>query len=99
MPESEKFTPNMEVASAPGVSEPAEEAQLDKKEPVKQEPVKPKAPALSLSKPVLVSFARWFAARGKERGWKPHWQAGMRAYANTAGRLSMEGWDEVFKEY
>jgi hypothetical protein len=50
-------------------------------------PPAPKGPA--------VPFARWFQAKG----FKPHWIGGMKAFADTSGRKTMEEWDQVFKNY
>jgi hypothetical protein len=90
-------------ASAPSVSESAKEAKSPKVEEISEvvppKKVAPVPPSLPKARPVLVSFARWFAARSREKGWKPHWVAGMKAYANTAGRLPMEGWDKLFENY
>jgi hypothetical protein len=94
----EKSTKSKEKASAPTAPKKVKEA---KKEPEKSEPkVKAKAPVAKSPVPVLtVSFARWFAARSKVKKWKPHWMAGMKAYANTSGRKPYEEWDRIFKDY
>lgn len=87
-------------ASVPSMFESAKEAKSPKVEEEKVEAkTAPAAPPAPTARPVLVSFARWFAARSREKGWKPHWVAGMKAYANTAGRLPMAGWDDLFKSY
>lgn len=102
----------VEVASAPKAPSAAEKSSGEPKPPKASKPKLPKAGEPKLPKavvapaapapkarPVLVSFARWFATRSKEKGWKSHWVAGMKAYANTAGRLPMAGWDELFRNY
>lgn len=92
----------VEVASAPKVPSAVEAPTSPKEKPPKEStPPKKAAPVAPPPKarPVLVSFVRWFATRSKERGWKSHWAAGMKAYANTAGRLPMDGWDDLFKNY
>ncbi len=79
----------------------------EKKDPppkeVKEEPKVEVAKAPPAPMPVrgnpVVSFERWFAAQSKLRRWKPHWMAGMRAYADTSGRKSMDDWDQTFKAY
>lgn len=42
-----------------------------------------------------VNFARWF----RSKGFKPHWEAGMRAYTNTEGRRPLLEWDRLFRDY
>jgi len=86
-----------ETASAP----PAEKKTEKEPKPKKVEETKAEvaeAPVPVRGNPV-VSFERWFAARSKQKRWKPHWLAGMRAYADTSGRKSIEEWDRIFKNY
>jgi len=42
-----------------------------------------------------IPFHRWF----KARGFKPRWEAGMRAFTNTAQRRTLAEWDATFKSY
>ena len=63
-------------------------------EVVKKDVVPPPVVPAEASGP-LISFERWF----KSRRYKPHWIAGMRAYASTSGRKTSEGWDQLFKNY
>lgn len=58
-----------------------------KTEKLKEDDLKPVAP--------LIPFSRWFNARG----YKPHWKAGMEAYADTSGKKTVEAWDTIFKNY
>jgi len=93
-----------EAASAPIEREPTEEAKSSdvkekEKQPVVQKKLVPTPVPPLTARPVLVSFSRWFSARSREKGWKPHWVAGMKAYASTAGRLPMDGWDDLFRNY
>lgn len=103
--DEKRSTVKEKQASASSVPESVKEAKspdADKKaaEPPKVErAAPPRATPTPPAKMRLVSFARWFAARSREKGWKPHWVAGMKAYANTSGRLPMEGWDELFRNY
>lgn len=100
MPDKKKTTTTKQsTASAPSVSESAKEAKSPAEEKVVEKPQAAPVSPPPRMRPVLVSFARWFAARSKVKGWKPHWVAGMKAYANTSGRLPMEGWDDLFKNY
>lgn len=47
----------------------------------------------------VVTFAKWFRLRGKERGFKPHWATGMQAYTDTTVSRPIKEWDEIFKNY
>lgn len=46
-----------------------------------------------------VTFTKWFKVRGKERGFKPHWVAGLQAFADTNVPRPMSEWDRIFKAY
>jgi len=108
MAEKKSSTKRVMVEDGPKTTVLASAPAAEKKEPKpkKAEENKPVAVAASLPpapEPVrgnpVVSFERWFAARSKERRWKPHWIRGMRAYANTSGRKSLEEWDRIFANY
>jgi hypothetical protein len=43
----------------------------------------------------LVAFSVWFRAKR----FKPHWAAGMQAYADTTKRRTVADWDRLFKGY
>lgn len=43
----------------------------------------------------LVSFSRWFVARG----FRAHWKEGMAAYTDITLKRTMSDWDRVFKNY
>lgn len=64
----------------------------------KAEKIKPPTQAAPRKEP-LVSFERWFKARSPEKGYKPHWIAGMQAFTDTSTRRSMSDWDSIFKNY
>ena len=43
----------------------------------------------------LVSFDKWFAAKG----FKFHWKAGMKAYTDTTFKKTFSNWEKTFKNY
>lgn len=43
----------------------------------------------------IVSFDRWFATTQRP----PHHKAGMKAFANTAGKKPVEQWNLIFQSY
>jgi hypothetical protein len=45
--------------------------------------------------PLLLSFDRWFSTLDKP----DHHKAGMKAYASTSGKKSLEQWAAIFKNY
>jgi len=49
--------------------------------------------------PLPISFSKWFKLRAKERGFKPHWVAGMQAFTNTAVPRTVSDWDRLFENY
>jgi len=53
------------------------------------------SPAPAVETLPLITFDRWFSAKG----FKPHWKAGMIAFADTAGRKTAAEWDAIFKSY
>jgi len=53
-------------------------------------------PATESAPEPIMNFDRWFNAQ-KEK--KPHWKAGMKAYANTNGRRTASAWATLFKNY
>ena len=59
----------------------------------------PVPPPIPQAKSMLCSFDKWFMSRSKIKGWKPHWKNGLKAYADTSGRRSMEDWDLLFEKY
>ena len=71
--------------------------------PIVAPKVTPKAPAMlgiqqSTVDPI-VPFRTWFRLRSKERGYKPHWIEGMKAYTKTSTPRSLAEWDNVFSQY
>jgi hypothetical protein len=65
-----------------------EEAKPPKEPPKPKAPPKPRGP--------MVTFTRWFNARG----FRPHWKAGMAVHAgNTKMRRTPEEWDKLFENY
>lgn len=61
------------------------------------EDVAPKAVLAASAPPeVVMTFDRWF---GSQKDKKPHWKAGMKAYANTNGRRTASAWASLFKNY
>ena len=44
---------------------------------------------------VPCTFSRWF----RSKGFKPHWQAGMEAYADVSRKRTPSEWDLIFKNY
>ena len=85
-----------EAKLSPPKKKKAEAKKEEVKEEVKKEPEKAPEPE---SFAPAVSFNRWFRSRSKARGFKPHWVAGMRKYADISGRHSLEQWDLIFKDY
>jgi hypothetical protein len=77
-------------------SEPAVE--LEKAFVVIQPIVVAPAPVEVAPEPV-VGFSSWFRVRSKQRGYKPHWIDGMKAFTDTNSPRSMKDWDEAFKAY
>lgn len=45
--------------------------------------------------PVLLTFDRWFALQGRPA----HHKGGMKAFATTAGKKTVEAWDRIFRKY
>jgi hypothetical protein len=93
---AEKKSRKMDVKEKKKASAPVEADPAPKE--VKEVAEKP-APAVAPPVLPLVSFVRWFKARSKERGFKPHWMKGMQSYANTSGRHTMDEWDQIFSKY
>lgn len=83
--------------------EPVIEAPVDVKDeappvaaaPEEAIPEAPKEPAKPEKPELVVTFDRWFAMQGRP----DHWKAGMRAYANTAGKKPLSAWDKIFSSY
>jgi hypothetical protein len=99
--EEPKKEPKSTVSALAADKEKKEEpkkVEVPKAEPQKPKAPPPQAPASVRGDPV-VSFERWFAARSKQKKWKPHWMDGMRAFAKTSGRKSMSAWDQIFEKY
>lgn len=61
-------------------------------------PVAPVGPQMSNLEPP-VPFDKWFKVRSKERGYRPHWMAGMQAYTDTNVPRPMTEWDNLFRNY
>ena len=74
---------------------PTEAKEAAASEPKSKPSPEPTAPAKATQPERLVSFKRWFQARG----FKPHWDKGMAAYTDTTVRRTMSEWDGVFKDY
>jgi len=85
---TEKSSGSTETDKMPA---PKEEAKVASK---KKEAPAPPAPRKKSQEP-LVSFARWF----QSKKFKPHWAAGMEAYADISRRRTMAEWDRLFKNY
>lgn len=66
--------------------------------PLTTQATAPVGPQAAATEPP-VTFAKWFKARSRERGYKPHWVAGMQAFTDTNAIRSMTEWDEIFKAY
>lgn len=52
-------------------------------------------PTKKIEAPVLVTFDRWFALQGRPA----HHKAGMSAYTNTKGKMTVDAWNKLFKNY